>query len=117
MGEVSVEEWDALVREYQAAERSWDQAFDAYNLLPPQESGDTVEERRYEAARDAAYAIEDRLLALRPPSVEAALYQLKLFGVRHHDVDVDGEPMESEDPLEGGVIRRIHGMLREATRT
>lgn len=112
--DVSSEEWAALVHEYQEAERVWDEAFDAYNLLEPQESGDTPEERRYEAARDVAYRLEDRLLAMRPPNAEAALYQLRLFGIRHHDVDVDDDPMDSEDPLEGGVVRRVHAALSAA---
>ena len=113
MADVTEQEWASLVEQYAKLRREWDKAFDAYNALPPCDSGDTDEERRYEAAREAAYDFEDRLLAITPPNAEAALYQLKLFGERFHGLDFDDETMVSADEPGGPILRRIQSAFAQ----
>ena len=111
MSGMSKTEWRGLVERYRALRREWDAAFDAYNALPPQDSGDTDEERRYDAAREAAYTFEDDLLEVTPPDAEAALFQLKLFGERFHGLDIDDESVTTADEPGGPILQRIQGAL------
>ena len=113
---VSAELWADLVRVYEAAVADSDLAFAAYDRLPPAGSGDTDEERRYDAARAIMIEHEDRLLAVKPPSLGAAAYQLKLFGLRYHFVDMDEPPMAGEDIPAGPILRSIHDTLPEISR-
>lgn len=106
--------WETLVERYEEARRVTDAAFEAYNHLEPADSGDTPEELRYEAARDAEIAIEDELLAMKAPDLAAVAYQLKIFGLRYHSADFDDEPMSGEDQPSGPILRRIHQALLSA---
>lgn len=72
-----------------------------------------VHERRCDAARDAEIALEDELLALTPPDLAAAAYQLKLFALRHCSVELDSEIIDGEEP-EGSILRRIHHAVAAA---
>lgn len=113
MAEVTQKEWTALVERYTVLRREWDAASDAYNALPPAESGDTEEERRYEAAREAAFEFEERLLDATPPNAAAALFQLRLFGERYHGLDLDDPSVTSADDPGGPILRRIEGAFAE----
>lgn len=113
MSTVSEDEWARMVREYEAADDRALAAFEALERLPPVTSGGTEEERAYDEARDIAYAHEDGLLAVAPPSLGAAAYQLKIFAVRHHSIEMD-DPMPGEERREESVLRRIYDLLISA---
>lgn len=111
MAEHATQTWAALVERYEAARRVTDAAVEAYDRLPPAESDGTVEELRFEAARDAEIAIEDDLLAMTAPDIAAAAYQLKLFALRYCSAELDDEPLSGENQPEGTILRRIHAVL------
>jgi hypothetical protein len=108
--------WEQLVHSYEKAQAASDVAFETYDRLPLQDAGNSQQERNYEAKRDELYRLEDRLLAMTPPTLAAAAYQLKLLGMRHHSVDLDEPPLPNEQELEGAAVRRIYEAMRDSIR-
>lgn len=98
--------WSVLVAERDAALKEWELTAAALAELPAAAEWDSEEGRLHDKARVALDTCEDRLLEVTAPDLAAVALQLELFAQRFHCADLD-EPMEGEDILEAGVLRRI----------
>lgn len=112
MTQVSEGFWAQLVQAYDRAEAAAAEAQPAADaaMLAANDIGETEAERRYEALREEAYKLEDKLLGVEPPHNAAAALQLRLFALRHHGADIGEPPTPREEPG-AAVLRRIYGRL------
>ncbi|PZQ65154.1 MAG: hypothetical protein DI570_02755 [Phenylobacterium zucineum] len=114
MSFVSVDAWKRLTDEYEAAVALHDVARTAADEVEMTTPEETPEEKRSAETLEAVCHLEDRLLAVEAPSFDAALYQLKVFGLRHLSIDLDEEPLGSEGETKAPAFRRIYLALASA---
>lgn len=108
--------WRELVEAHRQAERATDAAYEVYanEPLPDNDEAQSEAERRYEKLRAVSDDLERKILGVVSPSAAGAAYQLRLFALSHHGVDVDGPPSADED-REGAILRVIYkGLLGPA---
>lgn len=103
---VTVDEWRQLVAAYEAAGLKSDEALEASEADGPGDIGSEAD-LHYEACWGAFGAAEDRLLGVVAPTVEALVYQLKVFAERFHQADLAGPETAGEDRPAGEVLRCI----------
>lgn len=117
MMQVSETVWAQLAAAWEEAARLYEEALSAYDKIPLPDNDigtKSPEEEAYEAASNAEYVTEDRLLGVVAPHALGVALQLRIFARRHHSVDIASAPAAPEDP-EAGVLRRMYeGLVRQA---
>lgn len=108
----TIQHWAQLVSQYEAAIAVYDLAASALDDLSPAPDVDSDEERASALSLERVCELEDGLLAITAPSVDAAIYQLKVFGLRYLSVDLDHRDAGGEDQPEGPIFRRIYEALQ-----
>lgn len=101
--------WNHLVERYEAADTEAHVAYLACDdvMGTPEER---VADERYDELRRIANEYEDQLLSADAPGRDAALYQLKVFALRFHLVDLDDAPAAGEDVAARMLRRTFTGL-------
>jgi hypothetical protein len=103
---VTLEQWRDLVAAYEAAGVKSDEALEISEADGPGDPGSDAD-LHYQACWAAFGAAEDELLGVVAPTVEALIYQLKVFAERFHQTDLTVSETVGEDRPAGEILRCI----------